>query len=377
MKSLWIGIVLLSFSILALGQTTGAAGAAGATTGNTGGTAERSPEAGSSIGKDVNGAMLQNQGHSGDILTGTVKVDGNPLLWEPIPVTVYCDGKVRAQTGADVKGHFEFRSTQIEGPAAQQPKKVKLTALYTGCTVKASLAGYQSSSLVIPNRDLEDNPDIGTVKLTIDEHANGTALSATSASAPKNAIKDFEKARQDMIEKKPDKAKSDLKKAADAYPQFAMAWYELGMLEAQSNQHQEAKNDLMKAAAADPKYLPPYLPLAQLSAAEGNWKEVEDYVQKSLALNPDGSPQLWYFDALAKYNLNDKQGAEASGQKAFAMDPNHTAPNTEQLLAVLEAGRGDYTDALAHLKNSLTYLPPGPNADLVKQQIEQLQSAAK
>jgi hypothetical protein len=31
---------------------------------------------------------------------------------------------------------------------------------------------------------------------------------------------------------------------------------------------------------------------------------------------------------------------------------------------------------LAHLKNSLTYLPPGPNADLVKQQVAQLEKAA-
>jgi tetratricopeptide (TPR) repeat protein len=376
MKSLWIGIVLLTVSIFSWGQTTGAAGAAGATTGSTGSTAERSPEAGSSVGKDVNGAMLQNQGHSGDYLNGTVSVQGNPLLWDPIPVTIYCDGKSRAQAYVDTKGHFQFQSTPIGGPAVQQAKKVNLTALYTGCTVKASLAGYQSSSLVIANRNLEDNPDVGTLKLTVDEHANGSALSATSASAPKNAVKAFEKAREDMIDRKPDKAKNDLQKAVQQYPQFAMAWYELGMLQAQAKSP-DARNSLLKAVAADPKYLPPYLPLAQLSSIEGKWQDVQQYTQKSLALNPEGSAQVWYFDALAKYNLNDKKGAEASGQKAFAMDPNHTAPNTEQLLAVLEAGRGDYTDALAHLKNSLTYLPPGQNADLVKQQISQLETAAK
>ena len=66
---------------------------------------------------------------------------------------------------------------------------------------------------------------------------------------------------------------------------------------------------------------------------------------------------------------------EASATKALAMDPLHTAPNTEQLLAVILAGKGDYAGALQHLRNCLTYVPAGPNADLIKQQIAQLETA--
>jgi hypothetical protein len=55
------------------------------------------------------------------------------------------------------------------------------------------------------------------------------------------------------------------------------------------------------------------------------------------------------------------------------MDPLHTQPNTEQLLAVIQAARGDYTDALQHLRSCLTYIPAGPNADIIKQQIAQLE----
>jgi hypothetical protein len=57
------------------------------------------------------------------------------------------------------------------------------------------------------------------------------------------------------------------------------------------------------------------------------------------------------------------------------MDPLHTEPNTEQLLAVILAAEHDYTGALEHLRECLTYYPPGPNADLVKQQISQLERA--
>jgi hypothetical protein len=57
------------------------------------------------------------------------------------------------------------------------------------------------------------------------------------------------------------------------------------------------------------------------------------------------------------------------------VDPSHVAPNTEQLLAVVLARRGDYAGAIEHLKSNLTYTPPGPNAALIKQQIAELEKA--
>ena len=101
--------------------------------------------------------------------------------------------------------------------------------------------------------------------------------------------------------------------------------------------------------------------------------------QKALKLDPTGSPWLWYFSALANLHLNQASFAEASARTSLAMDPSHLAPNTEQLLAVILARRGDYTGALKHLHNCLAYVPAGPNADLTKAdfaQIEKAQSTA-
>jgi hypothetical protein len=47
---------------------------------------------------------------------------------------------------------------------------------------------------------------------------------------------------------------------------------------------------------------------------------------------------------------------------------------------VLLAKQGNYSEALAHLRNCLTYLPGGADADFVKQQIailEKRMSASK
>ena len=82
-------------------------------------------------------------------------------------------------------------------------------------------------------------------------------------------------------------------------------------------------------------------------------------------------------NASANYNLGHKDVGETSATTALAMDPNHDVPNTEQLLAVILAGRGDFAGALQHLRNALTYTPPGPNADMIKQQVAQLERVAK
>jgi tetratricopeptide (TPR) repeat protein len=92
-----------------------------------------------------------------------------------------------------------------------------------------------------------------------------------------------------------------------------------------------------------------------------------------LRLNAAGTPEIWYFNAVGDFNLGNHTQAEASAENSLAMDPGHRAPNTEQLLAVILASRGDYTGALRHLQSCLTYMPPGPNADMVKQQVVQLE----
>ena len=92
-----------------------------------------------------------------------------------------------------------------------------------------------------------------------------------------------------------------------------------------------------------------------------------------LQLYPEGTPQSWYLNATANYQLGKLNVAQASAVKSLALDPRHSVLNTEQLLAVILAGKGDFAGALDHLRSSLKYVPPGPNLELVKQQIAQLE----
>jgi tetratricopeptide (TPR) repeat protein len=197
---------------------------------------------------------------------------------------------------------------------------------------------------------------------------------STSQSAPKDAAKLFEKARTELLDGKPDIAQRDLEKAVQRYPEYAEAWYELGRIQEQSNPRQ-AQNSFQKAVAADPNFLPPYEHLAALWAPQQKYPELLEYTTHALQLDPRGTPTLWYYNAMANHNLGLDEVAKASAEKGLLMDPLHTQPNTEQLLAVILVAQHDYAAALEHLRNCLTYYPSGPNADIVKQQVAQLEHA--
>jgi cytochrome c-type biogenesis protein CcmH/NrfG len=317
---------------------------------------------------------MSTQGRAGGVLLGKLAMEGEPLPWEPIPVSVVCRGTVLDTTQSDPKGRFVIATTKVPGaPSTQADAERQMETHFQGCTVQAMLAGFHSNAITITQRNFINQPDLGTLTLSREGSDSGTAVSNTTKSAPANAMKSFDKARAEWLEQKPDRAQQDLKKAVQIYPQFAEAWYQLGNIQ-ESSSREEARNSYSKAAVADPQFVLPYERLAAFSAQDSKWKDVVDNTSHALQLDPVGTPQLWYYDAMGNFQLGKVDAAENSANKALALDPKHTIPNTEQLLAVILAQKKDYPGALAHLRNCLTYMPAGPSADLVKQQIAQVEA---
>ncbi len=356
-------------SIVLLAQ--GSKGGGGTSSAGTGTNGTTNPN---DLGKQADWQHLQ--GRTGDYLTGKVAVKDGPkdlaLLWDPVPILVTCDGKVRYTTIADAKGGFAIASPkQMMGAAPMKLGDHPLLAdEFAGCSVAANMPGFNSSTLRIASHSILDNPDIGTIELRAE--AQGNALVPNDASVSIEAMKFFEKARAEWIDNKPDRAQHDLEKAVQISPQFAESWYQLGKLQ-ETAKPQDALNSFSKAVAADPQLAQGYDHLAALAAMAGKWKELVDYSNRALELNPRGSPQIFYYSALGNFNTQKKDMAEANANKALAMDPLHTQPNIEQLIAVILADRGDYAGALQHLRSCLTYLPSGPNTEIVKKQIAQLE----
>jgi tetratricopeptide (TPR) repeat protein len=315
---------------------------------------------------------MSAQGRAGGVLLGKLALEGEPLPWEPMLVNVDCNGSVVNSTQADLRGQFVITFVDTHGveriPAdAQRQMETK----YEGCIVRGSLTGFRSSAVTITVHHLRDEPNLGTITLSPDARGGGTELSATSKAAPSNAMKAFEKARAEYLDGDTGSAQHNLKKAVDLYPGFAQAWLQLGKIQ-ETSDPQGARDSFSKALTADPKFVLPYEQLARLAAQAEKWQETLDNTNQGLQLDSMGTPQLWYYDSLAKFQLGRTEEARVSAAKSMAIDPRHSVQSTEQLLAVILARKADYTGAIQHLQNCLTYLPAGPQADMVKQQIAQI-----
>jgi len=352
------------------------------------------PAEASGFGGGANFNQLMNQQKGSIHFMGKVVVEEGSLPWDPIPVVVKCNGKTVDDVFADTKGIFDIEppSRESEVVANRNDPAHPTPAAMVGCKVSAILDGFESSTLTLANRTVEDDPDIGAITLRQDARATGSIVSPTSLSAPPDARREADKARSDEIDGNLGSARKHLKLAVSLYPQYAEAWYQLGKL-IELDKPQDALADFKKAAELDPKFIPPYDHIASISAAQAadpkftssdshltpaevakkKWQDVADAANHALELNPAGTPQIWYWSAVGNFNIGDKELAETSALTALSMDPNHVAaPKTEDELAVIQAARGKLNDALQHLKNCLTYTS-GPDADTMKQQVAQLE----
>jgi Tfp pilus assembly protein PilF len=318
-------------------------------------------------------ADMSGQGRAGGALLGKLAVEGEPLPWEPLLVTVTCQGKVVYTTQSDAKGNFGIVSVTLPGALGKQgDSQRQMETHFENCLVQGVVPGFRSTTITVTQSNLRDQPDLGTLTLSRIGRDAATTVSSTTATASPKAVKSFEKARSDMLQRDSEGAERDLKKAVQTDPQFAEAWLQLGKLQLLSDP-QAARESFSKALAADSKFVLPYEQLAALAAQTGNWQEVLDNTNHIAQLYAEGTAQSWYLNALANFQTGKPDLAEASAVKSLALDPRHSVLNTEQLLAVILAKKGDFAGALEHLHSCLKYMPPGPNADLLKQQIAQLE----
>ena len=243
----------------------------------------------------------------------------------------------------------------------------------SGCELRATLPGFRSEVVNLSGRRSLDNPDVGTIILHRLAKVEGFTFSATTAYAPKDAKKAYEKGTQLVKKKKLDEAEKELQKAVDSYPKFAAAWYELGTVYQQQKKFTEAKEAYQQSLKADEKYVNPYAQLARLAGAEGKWPETSEYAEKVIKLNPYFSPEIYYINAVANFNLSKFSEAEENAREAAKQDAQHRNPRINHLLGVILAQKEAYPEAAENMRTFLKRVPEGPDADNVKKQLAEVE----
>jgi tetratricopeptide (TPR) repeat protein len=248
------------------------------------------------------------------------------------------------------------------------------TNRYASCEFLARLPGYRSQSITLSGRRFLDNPDIGVILLHRIHPGEGSpTVSAISLAAPKDARRSYEKALDAFKHAKWDEEQRNLERAVEIYPRYADAWFELGMLQARQGKPDMARAYFRQAIQADPKYVQPYLQMALLELSTAHWKQLLEVGTKLVTLDPFGYPQVYFFNALAAYTLNDFETAEKNARTAEKLDTPHAIPQASYLLGMILARRKDYAGAADRLKAYLAYAGDAKDATKVRAQIAEFE----
>ncbi len=329
-------------------------------------------------------------------LSGRVMLDDGTPPPEPVKIERACGASVRIDAYTDHKGHFSFQIGQnfemqdasdtsfggrgLNGggqsfPGANPSGGVNEKALW-GCDLRASLPGYRSDAVSLTNVHYLDNPDVGTIILHRLANVQGFTVSATSALAPKDAKKSFEKGLDSIAKHNEAEAQKDFEKAASLYPKYAAAWFELGKLSEQHSQFDDAKKDYQKALEADDKYVPPYDRLSWLAMKNANWKDVASDSDHLLSLDPVSYPDAYYLNALANYQLQNFDVAEKQAREAIRLDPAKKNVRAYYVLGLTLAMKHDYAGSQASIQTFIDAAPKDANMDGVREQLKQIEQAA-
>ncbi len=222
------------------------------------------------------------------------------------------------------------------------------------CQVDILLEGYRPT-----NATLRQDAVIVLKRLGLGQ---GSSISMTELKAPAGARKAYESGVAAMLKKKWDVAQEELERAVALYPEYATAWSELGEALTEQSKPHEARAAWERALKADPKYLRPYQQLAKQALDEGRNQDALRIADHGVALNPVEFPGIYYYDAVANYNLKHLDAAEKLALRAIKLDFPREIPLAESLLGSVLAAKGDRVGAIEHLRRYLELSPKASDA---------------
>jgi tetratricopeptide (TPR) repeat protein len=322
-------------------------------------------------------------------LSGSVRLTDGSVPPSTVLIERVCNGRVRPEGYTDSKGNFSFQvggqpgiafadasvgnASPFEGFGSDSGLQGNVSPReLTGCEIRANLAGFQSSTIMLTFRQALDDPDIGMIHLRPLANVEGFTFSVTTGTAPKDARNAYEKGLGNAKKQKWPDAERDFLKAVQVYPKYAVAWYELGRVYQQEKKLDDAVRAQNEAIKIDPKYISPYGQLALLSAVQNKWDDVVVYSSQVMKLNPDVTPDVYFYSAVAHYNLQKLDIAKDHARRASKLDTQHRNPRINHLLGVILAQTQEYKEAAENLKLYLKLTPSAPDAAAVNEMLAEI-----
>ncbi|HWZ43929.1 MAG TPA: tetratricopeptide repeat protein [Candidatus Saccharimonadales bacterium] len=315
-------------------------------------------------------------------LSGKVLFVGGGAPSEPVAIERLCNGAVRREGYTDSNGHFQFQVGQNVGfhdasessvsqfpsdrPNSQRQGPELRRLQLQGCELRASLAGFQSSTVPIRPDASSWQIEVEAIFLKRMENVTGATISLTTISAPKEARQAYEKAQKAFGQNKLAEAEKGLEKAVTIYPNFATAWSLLGDLHARQNRFDQALKEYSQAVLIDAQFVNPNFGLAIIAVQEKRWLDAVQLTNHVTKMNAFAYPSAYFYNAVANYYLERLDAAEESAKKFKSLDTDHHHPDVALLLGDIRIRKNDYAGAAREMRDYLAIAPNAPDAEQIR-----------
>jgi tetratricopeptide (TPR) repeat protein len=378
------------------------------------------PSPGSSPGRPTNldpsvSQPIQPSDNVVSYLRGRVMTDDGTPLPKDMLIERLCNTSVRQQVYASPGGDYSMQLGQLadsvvdasaepdirNAPLSQGPltNKVSGTGMspvmgiperdLRGCELRASISGFRSSIVTLVDLHAFGGiVDVGDIVVQRTAKVKGAMVSAAAFNVPGGARKAFERGLDAEKHSKLAEARGYFENAVKMYPKYTNAWFRLGVVLQKQNQTDAARDAYTHATTIDSKFLPPYASLAFLAYKAENWSDVRDFTGHILDLDPlnyakiSGEildldqlnySEIYFYNTLANFQLNNIEEAQRSGLKAERLALRTHHPQLHLLMAEIFARKKNYASAIAELHTYLDLVPPEQDVAPVRQRLAELE----
>jgi Flp pilus assembly protein TadD len=290
------------------------------------------------------------------ILKGKVVMRDGSALPSGIGIQRHCDNGVGSAPGPLTSKTGEYTWHMDADSMATR-----------SCTVEAAVKGYVSTKIDISSLDgfTKKVYEMPPLVLTRSGGDPRTISNGDNDVPPKAHAAWIAAMKAGDASNFPELA-AQMRAVVAAAPKFARGWHTLGIAYEVLYMTDEARDAYTHAIQADPKMLVSYVTLSRMDVLAKDWQGAETAAQGAIKLDARRTfPEVYLHQAVARYELKDYAGAEASVREALGQNGKETSRAEFVLGRILDA-KGDYAGAREHVAKFLAEYPKTPDADLIK-----------
>lgn len=205
--------------------------------------------------------------------------------------------------------------------------------------------------------------------------SSSAMVAAIDLNVPGKAKKEFDKGVEALNRNEWPEARRKFERAAELYPQYALAYNNLGVALMNLGERQLGREAFEKAVNLDSHLANGYLNLARIASADKKYGDAEIFLGKTLSIDPMNAVALLL---LANVQLQNGKFDEciANARRMHSLPQEHYAVIHYFAARAFEA-KGVPTEAVAEYKVLLRESPNGPTADKARAALAELQKQSQ